>query len=295
MALVLTLSTCPSFALELCPRWTKTETLFNLPRALMPEVSGLAASKKFPGRYYLVNDSGDGGKFYALDLPSGKIQQIEIKGFKGWDIEALSVGPCGSKSSCVYVGDIGDNSEKRKIIRVAAVEERQIYSSAVSPTFHTQLTYPDGPTDSEGFVVTREGRLILFSKEFALLMSEPTKIYSIEQRQLLQQGKQELTKMGEMHIWGIAPVLTVTDAALSPDEKSLFLLGYLRSYEVPFDEFLIQASSPQAQFSISSNEFYAGVAYQNEAATYSMDSDAIVWTYESPKADGPLMSRNCIR
>lgn len=284
-----------AMASSLCSRWSSTETIAYLPSSDFPEVSGMVASPNIPNRFYFVNDSGDGAHFYSYDLATGDFEKVEIRGFKGWDIEALSFGPCGKNRSCIYVGDIGDNQERRKIIRVAGVVEREKFGSSIKPLFHKILTYPDQASDAEAIVVSKKGFLYLFSKEFGFFSADATKLYRIKLSHLLRSGQENLEKVGEITMAAtlMTPLLTVTDAALSPDESRLFLLGYARSYEVSFEDLLSQAEKSQ-DLVLDYREFRSGVGLQSESATYSADGKDLIWTYESKDDDAPLMKRSCL-
>ncbi len=254
----------------------------------------MIASPNIPGRFYLVNDSSHGAYFYSFDLFSGEYEKVEVLGFKGWDIEAISFGPCGNGRSCIFIADVGDNRKTRKIIRIAGVVEKERYGKSVKPLFHKILKYPDQVArDSEAIVVSKEGFLYLFSKEFGYVSSNPTEVFRIKTSQLLKSSEDHLERVGQFTLSGIlTPLLTVTDAALSPDETRLFLLGYVRSYEVNFQELLAQAESSDTMI-LNYNTIRTGLGVQNEAATYSADGSEIYWTYESKDHDAPLYKRIC--
>lgn len=279
----------------LCEQWSSKETVGLLPASDFPEVSGMVISKKIPGRAYFVNDSGDGPFFYSYDLKTGEYEKVEIKGFKGWDIEALSYGPCG-KYSCIYIADIGDNNERRKIIRIAGVIEKKTFGPSASPLFHKILTYPDEATDAEAIVVSeKQQKLYLFSKEFGWLSSSPTKIYQLPLRNFLNSSKESLEKLAEISLTSgflKQPTLTVTDAALSPDESRLMLLGYLGSVEVNFLDLLDQAEKSR-QIELGYAEVATGMGKQTEAGSYTPDGLGFMWTYESKNHDAPLYLRTC--
>jgi hypothetical protein len=281
----------------LCQKWSATKTEVSLPNKDFPEVSGMALSTSIPGRAYFVNDSGDGPHFYSFDLESGNYQKVAIKGFKGWDIEAVSYGPCGNRM-CVYVADVGDNLSQRKIIRVAAVVERDHYQDTETPLSHKIMTYPDEAKDAEGIAVTDQGDLYLFSKEFGILSSSPTRVYFMSSKEFLAPGQGQLKKLGTfiMSASLMTPLLTVTDAALSPDNTRLMLLGYRNSFELDFKDFLAQLK-PEETVSISHyREVSLGfLVEQTESVSYSPDGQSIYWTYESKKSDAPLLQKTCFR
>lgn len=256
----------------------------------------MVASRDYQGRIYLVNDSGDDGHFYSYDLNTGEFKKIAIEGFPGHDIEAISLGPCGS-DTCIYVGDIGDNQLRRKIIRVAAIKERQTFNSSVQPLLHKIMQYPDKAHDAEAMVMTSRGELFLFSKEFGYFSSEPTYIFKTDFRELSSGGYGTFKALGRMQLKGLLgpPLLTVTDATLSPDESSLFFLTYTSGYEVEFDALLKQATSPTSTSYLDHRSFGLHWGRQSEAATYLYPDESILWTYEDSQTDIPLILRDCIR
>jgi len=282
---------------SICQNWTSAEVIGTLPNSNFPEVSGMIASPNIPGRLYLINDSGDGPYFYSYDLPSGDFEKVEISGFKGWDIEAISFGPCGSNRSCVFIGDIGDNQGQRKIIRIAAVVEKERYGSKVRPLFHKVLSYPDGGKDSEAFVISQAGDLYLFSKEAGWVGSNPTKVYNLSSTELRQKSKSTLKKLGEFDLYNSikTPFLKVTDAALSSDQTRLFLLGYFGSYELDFQELVEKLQGSKVAQIENYVSVGTGFVQQNEAATYTPDGESIIWTYESKSSPAPLLQKTCLK
>jgi hypothetical protein len=130
--------------------------------AELPEGSGLAASRRTPGRFWSHNDSGD-PVLFALDTNGRVTGRLSISGATVEDWEAVAVGPCPS-GSCIYVADIGDNEAERKQITVYRIAEpaEASGSAKVADTFHA--TYPDGSHDAETLLVTPEGRLLIVTK-----------------------------------------------------------------------------------------------------------------------------------
>ena len=130
--------------------------------AELPEGSGLAASRRTPGRFWSHNDSGD-PVLFALDSTGRVTGRLTISGATVEDWEAVAVGPCTS-GSCIYVADIGDNDAERKQITVYRIAEpaEATGSAKVADIFHA--TYPDGSHDAEALLVTPEGRLLIVTK-----------------------------------------------------------------------------------------------------------------------------------
>jgi hypothetical protein len=126
------------------------------------EASGVAVSRKDPGRIWVHNDSGQPVLFAANER--GAVRgQIRLTGIAIEDWEATSIAPCPN-GSCLYIGDIGDNSATRKSITVYRAPEPDgaADSLAVQEAFHA--TYPDGPHDAETLLVTPRGEMFVVTK-----------------------------------------------------------------------------------------------------------------------------------
>jgi hypothetical protein len=128
----------------------------------LPEGSGLAASRRTPGRFWSHNDSGK-PVLFALDNNGRVAGRLELSGSTVEDWEAVAVGSCPS-GSCIYVADIGDNEGERKRITIYRVAEPMgtTGSAAATDVFHA--TYPDGPHDAEALLITTDGRLHIVTK-----------------------------------------------------------------------------------------------------------------------------------
>jgi hypothetical protein len=128
----------------------------------LSEASGLAISKRVPGRFWTHNDSGK-PVLVAVDAKGAVTQRVQLTGVSIADWEAVAVGPCPA-GSCVYVADIGDNSGTRKTIAVYRVPEpgAGVQTVAVTDVFHA--TYPDGAHDAEALLVAPDARLYIITK-----------------------------------------------------------------------------------------------------------------------------------
>jgi hypothetical protein len=128
----------------------------------LSEASGLAVSRRVPGRLWSHNDSGEPVVF-ALDASGSVTGRVRLMGAAVEDWEAMAVGPCGT-NSCLYVGDIGDNEARRKRITIYRLPEPDGASGAarVAEVFHA--TYPDGRHDAEALLIGGDGRIHIVTK-----------------------------------------------------------------------------------------------------------------------------------
>ena len=185
--------------------------------AELPEGSGLAASRRMPGRFWSHNDSGE-PVLVALDGNGRVVGRLTISGATVEDWEAVAVGPCPS-GSCIYVADIGDNDAERKRITVyRLVEPVEASGSAqVDDVFHA--TYPDGAHDAESLLVAPEGRLLIVTKGD----TGPVSLYRFPNE--LRSGETlELERVGGARDPGPpAENDRITDGAVSPDGQWIVL------------------------------------------------------------------------
>jgi hypothetical protein len=185
-----------------------------VPLAGLAEASGLASSRRVPGRLWTHNDSGQPIVF-ALDSRGAVAGQVHVTGATVEDWEGIAVGPCGS-GSCLYIGDIGDNEAGRKRITIYRVPEPEKPggTAAVSDVFHA--TYPDGAHDAETLFFAGD-RLHIVTKGD----TGPVALYRFPQ-QLQAGATMKLERVG-----GPAPRpdadSRITDGSASPDGQWVVL------------------------------------------------------------------------
>jgi hypothetical protein len=202
---------------QLCEQWSGATKIGSLDVQLT-EASGVAASREFPGRLYHINDSGDTGRFYITDMQGKNTQAVSVAGWNPQDTEALSLGPCpgGGKTSCLYLGDIGDNDRSRKSIEIAVVDELKNFPKTVNARSRLKLRYPDGAHDAESMAVHPNGTIYILTKE------RPAHLFKVD--------GQALTPVATLDAGG-AP----TDLAISDDGTRLLVLTYTDAVEYSID------------------------------------------------------------
>jgi hypothetical protein len=135
------------------------------------EASGIAASRRTDGVWWVDNDSGDSARLFAVGDDGRDLGEFDLAGASAVDWEAVAVGPGPQPGvSYLYAGDIGDNGGTRTAIQVYRVPEPAV---AGAPGVHTltgvetlALVYPDGPHDAEAlFVDPRFGSLFVVTKD----------------------------------------------------------------------------------------------------------------------------------
>lgn len=183
--------------------------------AQLPELSGLAASTRTPGRLWAHNDSGE-PVIFALDANGKVTGQLQVSGADVDDWEAVAVGPCAG-ASCIYVGDIGDNDAKRAQITVYRVEEPASASGSAKVRDVLHATYPDGARDAETLLVDRTGGIFIVTKE-----RNGSAIYRFPANASARTAVR-LERVGRVREDGGNANDPVTDGSISPDGEWVVL------------------------------------------------------------------------
>ncbi|MEJ8641389.1 hypothetical protein WKI68_07695 [Streptomyces sp. MS1.HAVA.3] len=134
----------------------------------LAELSGLAMSRKHPGVFYAVNDSGNTNQVFAIDCngATGRlVATFTVSGVGNTDWEGLALGKDASGGPAVLVGDIGDNFSGRAEITVHGfAEPDQLANATVTPVTY-RFSYADGRHDAESLLADPvTGRLYVASK-----------------------------------------------------------------------------------------------------------------------------------
>ena len=229
-----------------CSEWGAPVKLGTLDKHILVEASGIEVSEKYKNRVYHVNDSGNGLELFITDLKGKKKRKIKIKGVDNHnsDNEDLSYGPCYN-NTCIFIGDTGDNLEKRNEIKIVLIAERGIYPDSVSPLKVLRLKYPDGSHNAESLAVHPNGDIYIISKEsdFKTMKYYPSNIYRLK-RKVWEESKGELMipeLVGQIDTgllnggnkFFLDNIITSLD--ISGDGKKFILLTYQNAYEIYTD------------------------------------------------------------
>ena len=131
----------------------------RLQNAKIDEASGLARSQRYPDVFWVANDDGP-SVLYAIDSTGKDLGRITIKDASNRDWEDLASFTLDDTPYLV-AADIGDNSGKRKDVRLYIIEEPEAGDDKVKPEWHIEFTYPEGPRDAESVAVDVENERVL--------------------------------------------------------------------------------------------------------------------------------------
>lgn len=134
------------------------------------ESSGVAASRQFAGVLWTHNDGGNAPYLFATDTLARTLGTWIVAGSDNRDWEDIAAGPCPDGGHCLYLGDVGDNRERRstdRIYRFREPDPDSVPSDSIGETPASAVLtfqYPDGPTDVEAMYVDTNGDVYLISK-----------------------------------------------------------------------------------------------------------------------------------
>jgi hypothetical protein len=252
------------------------------------ESSGLVASRTLPGAYWTHNDSGDGPFIYAFNTRGEALATYRVTGANARDWEDISIGPGPQPNrTYLYIGDIGDNGEKRSDIVVYRVAEPDLKTTnkgstksrplTTEPAEAIRLKYPDGNHDAEALLVhPTTGKIYIVTK---VAFRNPT-VY--EAAAPFATGPTiTMKRINEVHI----PSLfggAITGGSVSPDGRRVALCDYFQGYEL-----VLPASSSNFDdiWKEKMTGFDLGKREQGESIAYRLDGNALLATSEGKQFD----------
>jgi hypothetical protein len=288
-----------------CIQRRAPERIGTLDIAMLREASGLAASRAFPGRLYLNNDSGDGPYFYVMESQGGATARVAVSGFAARDAEGIAIGPCPGSASCVWLGDIGDNARARETVTFVAVSESEAFPAEALPARIVAARYPDGAHDAEAFAFHPNGDLYLITKtmQVAARTSGPAGVYRLPAAALASGDGGVLTfeRVGSIDlpalIAEVFPNQVATGMDISADGARVAILTYRNLLE--WNEDLSDGIEPGSGLRPGSDYTLTPLAPlpQAEALAYLPDDTGVVYTSEvsGPATEAPLYRQACAR
>lgn len=202
------------------------------------------------GIVFGLNDSGNGPYLFAFDSTGRGRGFWEIVGAQNRDWEAAAIGPCESRSghsSCLYIGDVGDNDSRKPRLTIYRVPEPRLAPSAlpsdapqpIGDVARLDFRYSDRPHDVEAMYVANDGSIFLITKRRLLdgqKRPRPALIFRIPATAWDSSGVVTATLLDSLPIVpGERKGGQVTDAALSSDGRYLAVRTYADVYVFSMD------------------------------------------------------------
>ena len=112
------------------------------------ESSALEKSRRFPGTYWTLNDSGGGPRIFAIRASGESIKPVQILKYRGIQIdnatnidwEAMTLDDHGN----LYIADIGNNDSRRRNLSIYTLAEPDPRRTERTPALaRIPVSYPD--------------------------------------------------------------------------------------------------------------------------------------------------------
>lgn len=210
----------------ICQQWTT----FKLDDKLN-EISGLEQLNA--STLVAINDSGNEAELYLIDLQGKSLKTVVVKNATNIDWEDLA-----RDDDYLYIGDIGNNANKRKDlcvyrVRIADVlSKNDVTAEKISFSYADQKEFPPSKDklnfDAEGMIVYKES-IYIFSKNRTEPWTGISTVYVLPK----QAGNYTAKKYSELYVgeqgwWQDA----ITGADIFNDQ--LYILTYNRFFQLNF-------------------------------------------------------------
>ena len=203
----------------------------------LDEISGIAASRRHPGMFWVHNDSGDSARLFAIDRHGQRQASLTLRGVRSIDWEDVASFRYHGRDY-LLVADSGDNGGVRRQLSLQVVAEPEaLGESEAAAAWTINFRWPDGPRDCEAVTVDAvEGYVYLVSKK--RIPAELWRVPLAPSEQV--QVAEIVTTLGGIaqpteHDLELNPVYgryrsQITGADLSPDRSKLAVLNYRGVY-----------------------------------------------------------------
>lgn len=189
----------------------------------LTESSGVAVSTRNPQVIWTHNDSGDSARLFAFTRAGEWLAEVKLNGVKAIDWEDMCSFRRDGKNY-LAIGDVGDNSHKRKSIAIYVIEEPELKTGGktverltLADFTRIDIRYADGAVNCESLAYDPlHDQFLLATKELlrSRFFTVPAQFESTTSAPVIAQSQQTI---------GL-PMTTGAD--ISSDGKLLVIVTY---------------------------------------------------------------------
>jgi hypothetical protein len=219
--------------------FSKQPGAVRLESAEVAEASGLAASSRADGFWWMLNDGGGQAALFLAGTDGTDRGSVRVENARNTDWESLDSFTWEGKP-WLLIADVGDNAARRDSCSLLIVPEPELpgegkkITGSVTPGWTIQFRYPDGPRDCEAVAVdAARGKVLLISKR-----TVPPEVYELPLvpekgativAERVGQTEVKPPRGGLPHPYAAQP----TGMCISPDGSTAAVLSYIAVFLFP--------------------------------------------------------------
>lgn len=138
------------------------ERLGQIESPELTELSGLAISRRQPGLFWAINDSGNAPNLIAVNPQWEVARVLPVEDGYNHDWEDLASFEMDGRS-WLLIADTGDNLHLRSEVALILVPEPDLSDKTAKPERVIRFRYEDGSRDCEAVAVDGPGRRVLLA------------------------------------------------------------------------------------------------------------------------------------
>ncbi|MBV7269524.1 SdiA-regulated domain-containing protein [Winogradskyella luteola] len=205
---------------------------------------------------WTIQDSGNDSELYALNTNGNIVRDIAITNASNIDWEDLTSDNEGN----IYIGDFGNNNEKRKLFRILKIKHQDLNKSRVKAEI-IEFTLPK-KQDSKDFEA-----FFFFKNSFYIISKENKKFIVLKVPNEI--GRHEAIIRSDYNLDGKNNKITSAD--ISNDGKVVVLLNHDKLWKLSnFEDDDFFSGNIEA-LSFGHNSQKEGVGFKNDSIVYLTD------------------------
>lgn len=207
-----------------CSNYGQLKVIADLPGSL-DENSGLATYGD--STVWVIEDSGNKDEIYQINLKGDILKSLKVKNGDNQDWEDLTTDKAGN----LYIGDIGNNANKRKDLVIYKLPNPTIEPGDKIDAEKIKLHYPDQkdfPPKKEGLfydseaIFHHDGKIFIITKNRSKAFTGEAHIYSVPDTK----GTYEATLVGSFTPCKDWKICQITSIDISPKGDRIVALSY---------------------------------------------------------------------
>lgn len=207
-----------------CSNYGQLKVIADLPGSL-DENSGLATYGD--STVWVIEDGGNKDEIYQINLKGEILKSLKVKNGDNQDWEDLTTDKAGN----LYIGDIGNNANKRKDLVIYKLPNPTIEPGDKIDAEKIKLHYPDQkdfPPKKEGLfydseaIFHHDGKIFIVTKNRSKAFTGEAHIYSVPDTK----GTYEATLVGSFTPCKDWKICQITSIDISPKGDRIVALSY---------------------------------------------------------------------